>query len=328
MIIITGGAGFIGSNYVETLARVSDEPVVICDDFGNDEKWQNVKRRLVHDIIAPDEFFEYLEEHSDAITMIVHMGAISATTERDVDLIINNNFKLSKDLYDWCTVHQTRFIYASSASTYGAGEKGFVDGDNPDHLETFTPLNGYAWSKHAFDRFVADQKRRGKTQPPQCVGLKFFNVYGPNEYHKGHQMSVAWQLYHQINATAPAKLFKSNKEGYEDGGQLRDFVYVEDCCKVLTWLYQNPTINGLFNVGTGKARTFNDLAHSVFAALEKEPRIDYIDMPDGLGEKYQYFTEASLDNLRNAGYTENFYSLEEGVKDYVQSYLIKDDPYK
>lgn len=328
MIIVTGGAGFIGSNYVETLSRISDEPIVVCDDFGVDEKWQNIKRHLVHDIISPNELFEYLAEYAEDISLVVHMGAISTTTERDVDLIIDNNFKLSKDLYDWCVIHQTRLIYASSAATYGAGENGFGDGNTPEHLKKFVPLNGYAWSKHAFDRFVADQKRRGETMPPQCVGLKFFNVYGPNEYHKGNQMSVAWQLFHQIKSTAPAKLFKSQKEGYEDGGQLRDFIYVEDCCKVLGWLYQNPQVSGLFNVGTGKARTFKDLALSVYSAMETEPKIDYIEMPDGLADKYQYFTEAGLDNLRDAGYKEDFYSLEDGIKDYVQTYLQQADPYK
>ena len=328
MIIVTGGAGFIGSNYVETLSRVSDEPIVVCDDFGTDEKWQNIKRHLIHDMISPVELFEYIEEYEHNITTIVHMGAISTTTEADVDLIIDNNFKISKDLYDWCTLNHKRFIYASSAATYGAGDNGFVDGDSPEHLRSFVPLNGYAWSKHAFDRFIADEKRRGNAQPAQCVGLKFFNVYGPNEYHKGNQMSVAWQLYHQIKSTAPAKLFKSQKEGYADGEQLRDFVYVDDCCKVLQWLYETPSVNGLFNVGTGKARTFKDLALSVFKALDQDPRIDYIDMPDGLAKKYQYFTEASLENLRAAGYKEDFYSLEEGVKDYVHNYLMKDDPYK
>lgn len=328
MIIVTGGAGFIGSNYVATLLNISDEAIVVCDEFGKDEKWQNLKRRLVHDFISPAELFDYLEAHETEITTIVHMGAISTTTERDVDLILENNFKVSKDLYDWCTLNHKRFIYASSAATYGDGNQGFEDGDDPSHLRKFVPMNGYAWSKHAFDRFVADQKRRGLDRPAQCVGLKFFNVYGPNEYHKGNQMSVAWQLYHQVKSTAPAKLYKSYKEGYEHGGQLRDFVYIDDCCKVLSWLYKNPAVNGLFNVGTGQARTFKDLALAVFASLNREPRIDYIEMPDELVNKYQYFTEANLNNLRAAGYQEPFTSLEDGVRDYVQNYLHQDDPYK
>lgn len=328
MIIVTGGAGFIGSNFVKTLNEITTEPIIVCDDFGCGDKWQNIKNRLIHDIISPEEQFAYLDHHKDEISMVLHMGGAVSTTEKNVDLLIENNFKLSKDLFDWCAQHQKRFIYASDASTYGTGEKGFSDGIDPDTLKNLKPLNGYAWSKHAFDRFVADQKSKNRPFPPQCVGLKFFNVYGPNEYHKGPNISVALQLFNQVNANASAKLYKSNSTEYAHGEQKRDFVFVKDCCSILKWLFENPQVSGLFNVGSGKARSFNDLATAVFKATEKEPHIDYIDMPDELVEKYQYKTEADLTNLRNAGYTAPFTSLEDGVQTYVTTYLKKHDPYR
>ncbi len=328
MIIVTGGAGFIGSNFVKTLSEISRSPIVVCDDFGDGDKWQNLKNHLIHDIIAPTELFAYLDQHLEEVSMIVHMGGVSSTTERNVDLIIDNNFKFSKDLYDWCTECNKRFIYASDASTYGRGDQGFHDGDDPDILRRLKPLNGYAWSKHAFDRFVADQKTQGKAQPPQCVGLKFFNVYGPNEYHKGTHTSVAHQIYHQVAANAAAKLYKSDDDAYNHGDQKRDFIFIEDCCRVLKWLYESPSVSGLFNVGSGQARSFNDLANAIFKALQKEPNIDYVDMPDTLVERYQYHTEADLTNLRRAGYDAPFTSLEDGVQEYVTAYLTKEDPYR
>jgi ADP-glyceromanno-heptose 6-epimerase precursor (EC 5.1.3.20) len=328
MIIVTGGAGFIGSHFVKTLQEGTHEPIVVCDVFGKDEKWQNLKRVLLHDLISPDELYDFLDAYQGDISGIIHMGAISSTTEQDVDLIVDHNFKLSKDLFTWCAEQKVRFIYASSAATYGDGRNGFVDGDNPEHLQNFTPLNAYAWSKHAFDRYVAAQKQRGAPLPPQCVGLKFFNVYGPNEYHKGSQLSVVWQLFQQLKqGDTSVKLFKSNCDQYEDGGQCRDFIYVKDCSKVLHWFWEHPKVSGLFNVGTGTARSFKDLAEAVFKALALPPQIDYIEMPKGLAQKYQNFTQADLTNLRHAGYDHPFTSLEAGVKDYIETYLKQDDPY-
>jgi ADP-L-glycero-D-manno-heptose 6-epimerase len=328
MIIITGGAGFIGSNCVATLAQATDEPLVVCDFFGADEKWQNIKHVTLEDILAPEELFDFLALQGEDVSTIVHMGAISSTMEKDVGLIVDQNFKLSKDLFEWCAENKKRLIYASSAATYGDGALGFVDGYDPLHLTRLNPLNAYGWSKNMFDRFVAARIARKAPMPPQCVGLKFFNVYGPNEYHKGNQVSVVWQLYHQVkDGKTSAKLFKSYKKGYDHGGQLRDFVSVMDCCKVLVWLYKNPQVTGLLNVGTGQARSFKDLAESVFTALKQAPRIDYIDMPEGLAEKYQYYTQADLTHLRAAGYKEPFMTLEEGVKEYI-TYLVKEDPYR
>lgn len=330
MIIVTGGAGFIGSNLIAALHdKKIKAPIVVCDSFGQDEKWQNLKRAQIEDIISPEELFEFLEMYQDDVEIIYHLGAISTTTEKDADLVMGNNFKFSKALFQWCSIHQKRFIYASSAATYGDGLQGFVDHSDSDHLSKLIPLNVYAWSKHLFDRFVATARERGDLLPQQCVGLKFFNVYGPNEYHKSGQMSVVWQVFQQIKeGNAPARLFKSYHEDYPDGGQVRDFVWVGDCDNVMLWLYDNPKVNGLFNVGTAQARSFKDLATAVFSALNKTPRLEYIEMPEGLREKYQYFTQADLSNLRNAGYQTAFTSLEDGVKNYVQQYLVQPNPYR
>lgn len=336
MIIITGGAGFIGSSFVRTLSKITASPLVVCDDFGNGDpqktqKWQNLKRHLVHDIISPLELFDYLEAQGNQVEMIVHMGGVSDTMEKNLDAVIESNFKLSKDLFDWCALHSIRFIYASDASTYGRGEHGFKDGFDARNLEKLTPLNGHAWSRHALDRFVTSQMTKeqssNKKVPTQCVGLKFFSVYGPNEYHKGQNSSIAYTLYDQISKNAHAKLYKSKDDAIENGEQKRDFVYIEDCCKVLKWLYETPSVSGLFNVGTGQSRTFNDMAHAVFSATKKEAKIEYISMPDGLSAKYQYTTEADLTNLRDAGFKDPFTPLEDGVKDYIQRFLQQEDPY-
>jgi ADP-L-glycero-D-manno-heptose 6-epimerase len=255
------------------------------------------------------------------------MGAISATTEKDADLIVETNIVLSRRLWKWCGKNQVKFIYASSAATYGDGEQGFKDSQAIEELARLKPLNAYGWSKHVFDRRVARVlKNKNEPVPPQWAGLKFFNVYGPNEYHKDDMMSVICKLYPQVMAGAAAKLFKSHKPQYENGGQLRDFVYVKDCVSVVLWLLENEKVSGLFNVGTGEARSFKDLAEATFKAAGREPKISYIDMPEGLREKYQYFTQANMDKLKAAGYNKPFTTLEAGIKDYV-SYLQKEDPY-
>lgn len=329
MIIVTGGAGFIGSNIVEGLERQGYTDIVICDVLGNDEKWHNIAKRELRDIVHPDNLFHYLEKHKGQIDAIIHMGAISATTETDADLIIETNFVLSRLIWRWCADYQVRFIYASSAATYGDGSAGFNDLEDPENLSKLHPLNAYGWSKHVFDRrnarLIANKDVAGT--PPQWVGLKFFNVYGPNEYHKGGQMSVVCGLYPQISNGAAARLFKSYHPDYENGGQLRDFVYVKDCVDVILWLLENKQINGIYNLGTGKARSFKDLATASFTAMGKAPKINYIEMPETLKSKYQYYTQAEMDKLRKAGYTKEFTSLEDGIKDYIQTYLSKADPY-
>ncbi|NQZ13362.1 MAG: ADP-glyceromanno-heptose 6-epimerase [Alphaproteobacteria bacterium] len=328
MIIVTGGTGFIGSNLVAGLEAAGHEDIVICDTLGTEDKWRNIAKRELKDIVHPDRLFDYLETHKDKIEVIFHMGAISSTTEKDVDLIVETNVVLTRRIWKWCGKNGKRMIYASSAATYGDGKAGFSDFQTPEELQTLLPLNAYGWSKHVFDRRVARVlKTQSEPLPTQWAGLKFFNVYGPNEYHKEDQMSVICKLYPQVMAGASARLFKSHHTDYEDGGQLRDFVYVKDCVSVMLWLYENPDVSGLFNVGTGQARSFKDLAEATFSAASEEPKINYVDMPESLREKYQYYTQAEMQKLRDAGYSEEFTSLEDGVRDYVQNYMAQEDPY-
>lgn len=326
MIIVTGGAGFIGSNLVAAL-EAAGERVVISDWLGSADKWRNIAKRDLEDCIPPEALPAFLDQHAKQISMVYHLGAISATTETDGDAILRNNFRLSKDLWLWCANHGVRFVYASSAATYGDGSAGFEDSDAPEHLATLRPLNLYGWSKHWFDRWVVAQGKSGK-RPPQCVGLKFFNVYGPNEYHKGGMRSVVHQIFPTARQGEVFSLFKSHRPDYADGGQLRDFVWVGDAVNVMLWLRDQRAVSGLFNIGSGKARSFADLGAAVYRAVGQEPRLSYRDMPDNLREKYQYFTEAKLDKLATAGYdTSQMTSLEDGVQLYVQNYLMQNDPY-
>ncbi len=284
-------------------------------------------RRYCGTSIQPEHLFTYLLEHGQEVSAIVHMGAISTTTERDADQIVRNNLRLSIDLLDWCTRHQVRLIYASSAATYGGGELGFSDAEDTEHLAALRPLNAYGWSKALFDRHVARRRALDLAMPPQLAGLKFFNVYGPNEYHKGPQQSVVSHIYQRYAEGANYTLFRSHDARYQDGEQLRDFVYVRDCVDVMLWLLDSPGVSGLFNLGTGQARTFLDLARAVYRALAVPEQIAFVDMPENLRKKYQYFTQAEMNKLRSAGYSKPFTSLEDGVKDYVQSYLMREDPY-
>lgn len=327
-VLVTGGAGFIGSNIAGTLADYTDYRVVVVDAFGSSEKWRNLSKHRIYEIISPGEVFYWLESNKIDLDAIIHMGAISSTIETNVDLILETNFTLSRGLWNWAAQNKKRFIYASSAATYGAGEAGFSDDNAIEALTQLRPLNAYGWSKQLFDQFVAIATAGGSDKiPAQWAGLKFFNVYGPNEYHKGEQRSVVSQIYPHAKYGRPVKLFKSYRDDYKDGGQLRDFIYVKDCVRVIIWLLGNPAVNGLFNLGTGKARSFTDLANAAFAAVGKPPAIHYIDMPEEIRAKYQYYTQADMSRLRAAGYTEPFHSLEDGVKDYVQTFLAKDDQY-
>ncbi len=325
-VVVTGGMGFIGSNIVAHLASTSD--VVVCDWPGQDERWRNIAKHDVADVVMPEQLPDFLAANLGAIECIVHMGAISSTTERDVDLILRTNFMLSRDLWRWCSDNNCRFVYASSAATYGSGAAGFSDDESSEALAKLKPLNAYGWSKHLFDRYVARRLGRGGPRPPQWAGLKFFNVYGPNEYHKGTMKSVVAQMFPHAAAGDSVTLFRSHHPDYQDGGQLRDFIWVDDCVRVVDWLYLNPQVSGLFNVGTGKARSFADLAAAVFAALGTETRIEYIDTPDEIRDRYQYFTQAEMTKLRRAGYEAPFTELEDGVTQYVQGYLNTDDPYR
>ncbi len=327
MILVTGGAGFIGSNLVAALAD-ADRRVAVCDRLRKGDKWRNVAKRELEDLVAPESLPQWLSENGDRVEAVIHMGAISSTTETDADLIVDNNFRLSTFLWNWCAALGRPLIYASSAATYGDGSQGFDDDPQPQALAALRPLNPYGWSKHLFDRWANRRHLAGEACPPQWAGLKFFNVYGPNEGHKGDMMSVVAKAYRSIAAGDPVRLFKSHHPDYRDGGQLRDFVYVADCVDVILWLLDGPDVSGLFNLGSGRARSFADLATAVYGAMGLPPRIEYVDMPEAIRDRYQYFTEAAMGRLRAAGYERPATSLEDGVADYVRTYLMASDPYR
>jgi len=328
MYVVTGGAGFIGSNIVWALEQRGCKKLVVVDRLRDSEKWKNIAKRELYDVIHPKDFGEFLDDHRDQIKAIFHMGAISSTTETDADLIMDNNFRLTRDLWDWCTEYRVPFIFASSAATYGSGQHGFVDDASCSALAKLAPLNPYGWSKHLLDRRVARMIEDSAEKPPQWVGLKFFNVYGPNEYHKGSMQSVVSHIFPVAKKDEVASLFTSHHPDYEDGGQLRDFIYVGDCVDVMMWVLDNEGVSGLFNCGTGQARPFKDLAAAVYTALDHDVKIKYVPMPEQLREKYQYYTQADMTKLRNAGYRAKFTSLEEGVRQYVQGFLDTDDKFR
>jgi len=328
MIVVTGGAGFIGSNLVAALEERGETEILVCDRLGSDDRWRNLSRRELAHLIKPEQLFDLLEDNADAVDMIFHMGAIADTTATDAEWVMENNFGFTLALWEWCAANNARLIYASSAATYGDGENGYDDDASIDALAKLRPLNPYAWSKHLLDRRVARLLESGDSAPAQSVGLKFFNVYGPNEYHKGGQSSVVHHAWSQITDGGSVRLFRSHKDGIKDGHQARDFVHVDDCVAVMLWLLDNPSVSGLFNVGTGKARTFLDLANAVFSAMGIEANIEFIDTPAAIRDRYQYFTEAPLDRLRAAGFDGEFLSLEDGVGRYVGEFLIHQDPYR
>ncbi len=325
---VTGGAGFIGSNIAAKLAEDPTLDVVVCDWLGEAElgKWRNIAKHPIGDFVAPEAMFEWLEKRWRDIEIVVHMGAISSTTEPDADKIIHANFTLSRDLFRWCADRQRRFVYASSAATYG-DTADFDDKDDLASLAALRPLNTYGWSKALFDLFAARQAARDYA-PPQWVGLKFFNVYGPNEEHKHSMKSVASQIWPKVAGGQAVQLFKSYREGVADGGQTRDFVYVRDVADVVAWLASSEQVNGVYNLGSGKARTFEDMAKAVFTAAGKAPKIEYTPMPPAIRDKYQYFTQAKMDRLKAAGFNQPMTALEDGITDYVQTYLCQSDPYR
>jgi ADP-L-glycero-D-manno-heptose 6-epimerase len=316
LVVVTGGAGFIGSNVVLDLAE-EGVAVVVCDLFRSGDKWRNIAAAQLHDIIRPDALFEWLGQNRDKVAAIVHMGAISSTTENDVDKFVATNIRLSLDLWQWCSANATRLIYASSAATYGDGSTGFSDEQSPIALAALRPLNAYGWSKHVVDRRIVNDVVRGRSTPPQWAGLKFFNVYGPNEAHKGVMQSLVTKIHPVVKAGGTVTLFRSHDPRYGDGGQLRDFVYVKDCVAVVNWLLRNPTKSGLFNVGTGVARSFLDLVGAVGAAVGCMPNVRFVDTPEALRAQYQYFTRADIRMLRTTGFDAPFFSLEDGVRDYL-----------
>lgn len=316
MIIVTGAAGFIGSCVVRSLNEAGRSDIVIVDNISETDKWMNMRNKKYIKYVHKSRFLEELPTYEN-VEAIVHMGAQSSTTERDFDYLWENNFEYTKALWNYCAEKHISFIYASSAATYGDGSLGFNDRMDIDKL---LPLNGYGYSKQLFDLWV---KHQAKSFPAQYCGLKFFNVYGPNEYFKGSMASMVFHGFNQIKETGKVKLFKSCNPNYADGGQLRDFVYVKDICKVIMWLLVNKHVSGLFNVGTGRAQSFAELAEATFHALDLEPNIEYIDMPEKLRGKYQYYTKAEMSKLYDAGYPFEFMDVENGVHDYVQSHLAQ-----
>jgi len=326
MLLVTGGAGFIGSNVVAALNDAGRADVAVCDVLGHDGKWRNLAKRQLADIVPPTELPDWLKGRR--LDAIIHLGAISETTATDGDLVIETNFRLSMRLLDWCTAHATPFIYASSASTYGDGAQGFGDDPSVAALKKLRPINLYGWSKHLFDLAVAERAANGEKLPPQWAGLKFFNVFGPNEYHKGTMMSVLARRFDDIKAGRPVQLFKSHREGIADGDQRRDFIYVDDVVRVMMWLLATSSVSGIFNVGTGKARSFRDLMLSAYAALGTAANLDYVEMPHAIRGSYQYFTQSEVDRLQRAGYNGGFTALEDAVDAYVKGFLDRADRFR
>lgn len=323
MFIVTGGAGFIGSAIVKGLNELGIYNIIVVDELGCDQKWKNLQNKKIAYTLHKDELFEFLENTEENIDAIYHMGACSSTTETDVDFLMKNNFHYSKTLFEHCTQKSIPYIYASSAATYGAKEENFLDSRELVN-EPLRPINPYGYSKQLFDHWVISQTKF----PPFWAGLKFFNVYGPNEYHKGSQASVVFHAFNQISQSGGMKLFKSHREDIEDGHQKRDFVYVKDVVNICLHLYKNRAHikSDIYNVGTGTARTFKDLVKAVFDSLEANENISYVETPLNIRNQYQYFTEANMNKLFTQGkYQQEMTSLEEGVLDYVKNYLSKSD---
>ena len=316
MIVVTGAAGFIGSCLIAKLNQENYNAIIAVDEFINNEKNENLKGKTIAERVERDEFFNWLDQHQEEVEFIFHIGARTDTTEFDENVFNRLNLNYSKAIWQKCIDYQIPLVYASSAATYGTGELGYEDEEAM--IPKLKPLNPYGASKNEFDKWVLQQSER----PPYWAGLKFFNVYGPNEYHKGRMASVVWHAYQQIKSTGEMKLFRSHRPDYKDGEQMRDFIYVKDVVNVCFFLMHHRKDAGIYNLGSGKARTFLDLARAVFKATGKPENIQFVDTPADIRDKYQYFTEAKMDKLKGIGYDAPFHSLEEGIADYVTQYLI------
>ncbi len=315
MIVVTGAAGFIGSCTISRLNQDGIDDIIAVDVLRENDKWKNLRHLSFADYLDREQLLPFLQKEN-GVQAIIHMGACSSTTERDAYYLMENNYRYTLNLAKFAMEHDIRFIYASSGATYGLGEQGYDDDESQIHL--LRPLNMYGYSKQLFDL-----KARREGWLNKIVGLKFFNVYGPNEYFKGEMASVVFKAFNQIQQAGFVKLFKSHRSDFKDGQQLRDFVYIKDVVEIIRFFLHHANKNGLFNVGTGKARTFLDLVHATFKAMGKKPKIEFIDMPVHLRDRYQYFTEAKIQKLRQAGYQKPFHTLEQGITDYVQNYLLK-----
>jgi len=327
MLLITGGAGFLGSNLAAVLEKNNRNKIVICD-YVNIQKRRNLEQRSSCRIVHPKNLLRFLNKHKKEIEVIFHLGAISSTTEKNINLVAENNINLPIKIWDWCSENKKRLIYASSAATYGDGGKGFDDDNSLKKISALMPLNLYGLSKHIFDLLVISYLSKKKPKPRQWVGLKFFNVYGPNEYHKGSMKSVIAQIFPEAKIGKTIKLFKSHNPKYKHGFQKRDFIWVEDCVDIIVWFLNNKHINGIFNAGTGRARTFIDLVKNIFKNINSKSRIKYIDTPKNIRKNYQYFTEAKVNRLRKAGYRKKFTTLEKGISVYIKNYLDSPNPFR
>lgn len=320
-IIVTGAAGFIGSCMVSYLNKKGFEKLILVDEFDDEEKELNLLHKKYIVRVEREDFFGWVQREKPVVDFVFHLGARTDTTEFDYSVHQHLNVEYSQEMWNYCTQNNIPLVYASSAATYGEGELGYDD--SHEVVEQLHPLNPYGISKNEFDKWVLHQH----SHPPFWAGLKFFNVYGPNEYHKGRMASVIFHSFNQIKQYGKVKLFRSHKNGYEDGEQLRDFVYVKDVVAVCCWLMEKKPASAIYNLGTGQARSFNDLVKATFAGLDMKPDIEYIDIPEDIRDKYQYFTEANMDKLRTAGYSAEFYTLEKGVDDYLRNYLAKNEFY-
>jgi ADP-L-glycero-D-manno-heptose 6-epimerase len=328
MIIVTGGAGFIGSNLLAALEAAGEDSLVVCDRLRDGNKWHNIAKRVLDDIVDPESLLDFMQARRGQIAAVFHMGAISATTATDGDLVVRTNFTFSRALWRACASHGVPFIYASSAATYGNGEHGFGDDNSLDRMRALRPLNLYGWSKWLFDCWVINTITRGEPAPPFWAGLRFFNVFGPNEYHKGAMQSLVSKIIAAHRPGAPVKLFKSYREGVTHGQQSRDFISVDDVVAVMLWLRTLGRPTGILNLGTGVARSFQDLAVAAIRAAGDEPRIEYVDMPESIRPAYQYYTCADMSRVRALGYNASFTPLESAVSHYVTQYLLAADPYR
>ncbi|WP_114391488.1 ADP-glyceromanno-heptose 6-epimerase [Notoacmeibacter marinus] len=324
MIVVTGAAGFIGSNILAELEDQGEGATVACDWLGTGEKWRNLAKRQIAAVVTPDGLEAYLNTNASRVRAIFHMGAISDTNERDVDRLVKLNIMSTIRLWDWCAENKVRFIYASSAATYGALETGLVDDESLAEMSKLCPLNAYGWSKKATDEIILKKIANGETPPPQWAGFKFFNVYGPNEYHKGHMQSVIAKIFDSVRQGRPASLFRSERSDIPDGEQRRDFIYVKDCCRAAVWLLKNSAISGIFNIGTGCSISFLDIVRCIGRIMGKDIPVQFIDMPENIRNAYQYRTVAEIRKIRDQGLDFPLYSLEDGVADYIQGYLMKD----
>lgn len=326
MIILTGGGGMIGSMIAWHLnTQMNFDDFVIVDDLINEQQENNFNKRKFIEYIAKDDLEKYLNDKKN-VSAVIHMGAISATTESNFNRLLQSNIRFSQALWHWCAENKVPFIYASSAATYGNGSVGY--GDNESELDKLSPLNAYGYSKHFFDRWVQLELSKNQPTPPQWCGLKFFNVYGPNEYHKGRMASVAFHAFNQFKETSKIKLFKSEHPSYADGMQVRDFIYVKDAVKIIIFFLNNNNFSGLYNAGTGNAETFKALAEALLINTKGQPDdIKYIEMPNDLKGKYQYYTQATMNKINSIGFNDNFMNLKEGVTDYLENYLLTSDRY-